>query len=179
MAEPAKKLKTVTPEAEKTRPDGANGLSKLVKRFNRLIVLALVVVVVGAGLAISHISAPKQKHCTTEACFDPAFKNCSQATFDHTIQPLGSIRYQVLYSDMRSGGCYVTVEYTQTSNQEWQDKPMTCVFNNQESLTKAAGTIYNDLLSGQNTYGCTGPLVTIIQQAGAASNQSSGGASSE
>ena len=43
---------------------------------------------------------------------------------------------------------------------------MTCVFNNKVSISQAASAVYNDLSSGQNTYGCTGPLVPIIQQAG-------------
>ena len=41
---------------------------------------------------------------------------------------------------------------------------MTCVFNNEEPLRQSASAVFEDLLSGQNTYGCTGPLVSIIQK---------------
>jgi len=60
----------------------------------------------------------------------------------------------------------MTVTYVKTPNISWENKPMTCVFDNKLPIRQAASAVFSDLLSGQNTYDCTGPLVSIIQQAG-------------
>ena len=163
---PAKKLNIIKTEGEKTQTVGANKLSKLVSQFSRIIAFVLILVVTGVALIVFYGTSPKPKHCTTEACFEPSFINCTQATLDHAIQPQGTIQFQTLYSDMRSGGCFISVVYIDNSNHSLNNKPMVCVFNNKVSLNQAASTLYSNLLSGQNSYDCTGPLVSIIQAAG-------------
>jgi hypothetical protein len=131
------------------------------------LIVLLVIVVVVAGLVIFHGSPPKLTRCTTETCFNPKFSSCEPATFDYAVKSLGAIRYQIVGNNASTGGCDVTLWYTKkNSNHSWENKPMTCIFNNKVPIRQAASDVFSDLLSGHNTYDCTGPLVPIIQQAG-------------
>jgi hypothetical protein len=169
MVKPAKKLEPTEHHETTVSVNGANKLSKLIGRFDRLLILVIIVIIASVGLIVFRSSAPKPKHCDTEACFNSEFKNCTPASFDYSVQSLGSINYQIMSGNITSGGCYVTLTYLKDPNPSWENKPMTCIFNNKVPVRQSASDVFNDLLAGHNTYSCTGPLVSVIQ--GPSSNE--------
>jgi hypothetical protein len=54
-------------------------------------------------------------------------------------------------------------EYTANPNSAWVNQPMTCDFDNTQSLDDSTSAVFNSLLAKQNTYDCTGPLVAILE----------------
>jgi hypothetical protein len=132
-------------------------------------VISLIILVAGVVYVAFYGSPPKQKYCTTEACFNPEFRNCAPATFDYSLKNAGTIQYKIIGSGQTGSGCIVTIVYTDyPPNPAWANKPMTCTFNNQIHIRQSASNVYTDLIAGRNTYGCAGPLVPIIQEYGSA-----------
>lgn len=114
------------------------------------------------GTTKASVTAPVTStvNCGSDSCFNQKFTACSPAT--DTSTALGTtVKYQIY--GPKGGGCSMLFEYTQVANPAWQNQPMTCNYDNKESLENSSQAVMNDLLSGKNTYSCSGPLVAILQ----------------
>lgn len=103
----------------------------------------------------------KVESCGTPGCFDANYKSCSPATIDINAG-IGAVQYQI-YGPKR-GGCEMRFRYTASPNPAWENKDMTCIFNNKLDLNSAAEEMFNSLSSPKHA--CTGPLASVLKSAG-------------
>lgn len=99
-------------------------------------------------------------NCGSKNCFTTYFQKCSPATLT-TTSPMANVKYHIY--GKQGNGCSMLFEYTSNPNPAWTNKPMTCDFDNSQSLKNSVNAVINDLSSKKNTYDCTGPLVAILQ----------------
>ncbi len=96
--------------------------------------------------------------CGDQDCFETQFKDCKPATLTSDAG-LVSFSYQII--GPVTGGCRMTVLYPTNPNPEWENKPMTCTFNNSLEFTAAVQAQLTAISQGNGT--CTGPLADIIK----------------
>ena len=98
--------------------------------------------------------------CGSVSCFTPYFQKCVPATLTAT-SPISNVKYQIY--GKKGNGCSMLFEYTSNPNPAWVNQPMTCNFDNNQSLNNSVSAVMNDLFSQKNAYSCTGPMVAILQ----------------
>jgi hypothetical protein len=100
-------------------------------------------------------------NCGSKDCFDQDFASCTPATMTSSSD-VGNVTYQIY--GKQGTGCSVLFEYTANPyNPAWVDQPMTCDLDNTQNLAVAIGDVTTDLVNQKNSYSCTGPLVSILQ----------------
>jgi hypothetical protein len=116
----------------------------------------------GSGSAKATVKAPVTTtvNCSSAGCFNQHFSACTPATLTATSS-LGDTKYQIY--GKKGTGCSMLFEYTANPNAAWVNQPMTCTFDNSQTLDNAVTVVFNNLFTQKNTYGCTGPLVVILQ----------------
>ncbi len=94
------------------------------------------------------------------SCFNTSFKDCTPATLTSSISNI-AVKYQIL--GPQGGGCSMSFVYTKASQATWLNQPMTCNFDNKQSLQASVTAAFTDLSKGNNTYSCVGPFVAVLQ----------------
>ncbi|MFH1632290.1 MAG: hypothetical protein ABIA47_04745 [bacterium] len=96
-------------------------------------------------------------NCGSEDCFDEKLAACEPAVF---FADMGFVAVQYEIIGPVSGGCSVTFSYPTNPNPEWENQPMTCVFDNSLPFEQAAQAAINADFGGGTP--CVGPLHDVI-----------------
>lgn len=151
-------------------------------RFGIVGVIIVVVVLVASGLAGFYVytknssSVDKQaasyaEDCGTvtvtdatfgqspyKGCFDAHFSKCESGKIvvDNQASALKGIVNKYEVQSLENGKCLVKWEYVSLPiNPTWNNKPVTCAYDNTKDFQTAFGEI-------SNFEGCTGPLMSVI-----------------
>jgi len=166
---PPSQISSATPPAASPQmPNSFGPANQGLKKApnNKLIMMVIAVVVilliVGSSLYL-FLGRSGTVACTSSSCFDSHFANCTPATWSST-SAIGGVKYQTI--SKASSGCKMTFQYTANLNSSWDNKPMTCDFDNTKSLDNSVNAVVGNLASKHNSYHCSGPLVSILQNLG-------------
>jgi hypothetical protein len=96
--------------------------------------------------------------CGNEDCFNKKFASCQPATL-HADIGVGSVEYKILTKG--STGCNLSFKYTKYPDPSWENKDMTCQFDNKISFEDSMNKVFKGVTSGQIV--CKGPLFDILK----------------
>ena len=97
-------------------------------------------------------------NCGSQDCFNKKFASCEPATIQSEIEGMGSVSYKII--NKTSAGCNLTFKYTKYPDPTWENKEMTCPFNNSLSFEAALQKVFMGVTTGEVV--CTGPLYKIL-----------------
>lgn len=103
------------------------------------------------------------ENCSSEDCFDKKFAQCEKATMTKEINSyFGTNVYHYEIVGQEGSGCRVTTKYLKSAEPTWENKEMTCTYNNKLSMEVASEAVMKGIAHG--SVKCSGPLFTILQE---------------
>lgn len=96
--------------------------------------------------------------CGSQDCFNNKFASCEPATLQAEIEGMGAVSYKII--SKTTAGCNLTFKYTKYPDPTWENKEMTCPFNNSLSFEAALQKVFSGVTTGEVV--CTGPLYKIL-----------------
>lgn len=119
-------------------------------------VLILLVISVGGYMYYKSSSSSPASNapvCEDQGCFISNFKTCTPSIFEMEAGGSG-VRYEIVGKGV--AGCDMTFTYTKINMSNWQNKPMTCDFDNKTSLENAVKKVFEGIAN--KSVVCEGPL---------------------
>ena len=102
-------------------------------------------------------------NCGKKDCFDQKFASCASAETTATDADIGGTA-KFTINGPKGSGCSVTMIFTGMPIASWNNKSMTCNFNDKVNIFDAEGQVVNDLVTSKaNPDDCSGPLMSVIQ----------------
>ncbi len=121
--------------------------------------------VVSQANSATHTPASEETitvNCGSRNCFTQKFTSCSAAT--ETIAPKGggtTVHYSIV--GPQSGGCNMSLYYTENSIPAWDNKALSCDFNNKQSVNNAVNIALYSLTQNTNPYKCSGSFISAYK----------------
>lgn len=114
-------------------------------------------------------SAPKNTtvteqtvNCSDQVCFEKKFAECKPATFTagfgEDINTAQVVAYYTI-NGTKGNGCNMAFRYTKNPNKTWENKELTCNWDNKKAFQDSIEQTFNDL----DSYGCEGALLPILK----------------
>lgn len=99
------------------------------------------------------------ENCGSKDCFEKKFSLCEKTSITIDIDLLGT--YQVEIIGTSGDGCLVKTLYLKNPSPEWDNKSMSCVYDNTLSFKAASEKVFAGITDGE--VNCSGSLVTILK----------------
>lgn len=105
------------------------------------------------------VSNANAENCADISCFEEKFAKCEPAKLDY-INPFASVYYEIYGPE--DNGCRMLFRYTRNPNPAWENKDITCTWDNKINFQESIEKTFNNLRPGVNA-SCEGPLLSILQ----------------
>jgi hypothetical protein len=110
------------------------------------------------------VTAPvtQTENCGDQGCFEKKFADCKPATltagFGEDIKTASLVVYYKI-NGPKANGCNMVFRYTKNPNPDWENKDLTCNWDNKKAFQDSIEQTFNNL----DAYSCEGPLLPLLK----------------
>ncbi|HSW37745.1 MAG TPA: hypothetical protein VLG37_05275 [Candidatus Saccharimonadales bacterium] len=110
------------------------------------------------------VTAPvtQTENCGDQGCFEKKFAECKPATltagFGEDIKTASVVVYYKI-NGPEGDGCNMVFRYTKNPNPDWENKDLTCNWDNKKAFQDSIEQTFNNL----DGYACEGPLLPLLK----------------
>lgn len=111
-----------------------------------------------------YVNDPGKNTEGAKECFEVSFETCTPATYTKVSVNNGQeTEYEYKIEESGTGLCSVKTTYLKNeANPTWENKNMTCEYNNNKNLDLAETEVLNSFNSSTKLGNCSGDLFTIL-----------------